>query len=189
MSDGRYDRVALALHWLSAVAVVGLLGLGLVMTRLARGSSLQFELYQLHKSVGITVLALTLLRLAWRWRHPPPALPEAMPAWEKRAAAANHRLLYALLLAMPLGGWAVVSVARFNVPTLLYGVLPWPHLPFLASLANKSPVEDLLTRLHDAGGWLFLPLLALHVGAALRHHWRLGDDVLRRMLPPPRRSP
>ncbi len=179
----RYDRVALLLHWLTALAVFGLLGLGFVMTSLPPASSLQFQLFQWHKSVGISVLALTLLRLAWRLLYRPPALPAAMPVWEKLAAEANHVLLYALLLLMPLCGWALVSVARFNVPTVLYGVLPWPHLPVLATLPDKAPVETLMRRLHDAGGWLLVALLALHIGAALRHHWLLGDDVLRRMLP------
>lgn len=184
MSDPlRYDRVALLLHWVTALAVFGLLGLGFVMTRLPPASSLQFQLFQWHKSVGITVLALTLLRLAWRLLHRPPALPAAMPAWEKWTAEANHVLLYALLSLMPLGGWALVSVARFTVPTVLYGLLPWPHLPYLATLPDKAPVEILLRRLHDAGGWFLLALLVLHIGAALRHHWLLGDDVLRRMLP------
>jgi cytochrome b561 len=179
----RYDSVAIALHWLTALAVVGMLAMGLIMTDLPRGSSLQFALFQLHKSVGVTILGLTVLRLGWRLAHRPPALPDEMPAWEKRAAHAGHLGLYALLLGMPLSGWAMVSASPRNIPTILYGVIPWPHLPVLSTLANKKPVADALEDLHSAAAWILIALLVVHVGAALRHHFLLNDDVLRRMLP------
>ena len=165
--------------------MLGLLVAGMTMTRLHPGSALQFSLYQLHKSVGITVLALTLVRIGWRLAHRPPPLPPTMPLWERRAAAAGHLGLYALLLAMPLSGWAAVSASLFNIPTVLYGLLPWPHLPGLATLAPpaKLAAEALLKQIHDAGAWTMLALLALHVGAALRHHFQLRDGVMARMLP------
>ena len=184
-ATNRYDSVALVLHWLTAAAVLGLLVAGMTMTRLHPGSALQFSLYQLHKSVGITVLALTLVRIGWRLGHRPPPLPPAMPAWERRAAAAGHLGLYALLLGLPLSGWAAVSASPFNIPTVLYGLLPWPHLPGLATLAPsaKLAAEALLKQIHDAGAWTMLALLAAHVGAALRHHFQLRDGVMARMLP------
>ena len=186
----RYDAVAMILHWLTAAAVLGLLVAGMTMTRLHPGSALQFTLYQLHKSVGITVLALTLARLGWRLAHRPPPLPETMPAWERLAAGATHLALYGLLLGLPLTGWAVVSASPFNIPTVLYGLLPWPHLPMLATLdpAGKHAAEAVLKQLHDAGAWTMAALLALHVGAALRHHFQLRDGVMARMLPRWRRD-
>jgi cytochrome b561 len=179
----RYDGVAMALHWLTALAVLGLLVVGLVMTDLPRGSALQFVLFQGHKSVGITVLLLTVARLAWRLAHRPPPLPASMPPWERAAAHAGHLGLYLFLLAMPLTGWALVSASPLNIPTVLYGVLPWPHLPILATLADKKPVAAALATTHGALAWILIALLVVHVGAALRHHVLLKDDVLRRMVP------
>ncbi|MEI7606988.1 MAG: cytochrome b [Rhodospirillaceae bacterium] len=190
-ASNRYDTVAMILHWLTAAAVLGLLVAGMTMTRLQPGSALQFSLYQLHKSVGITVLALTLIRIGWRLAHRPPVLPETMPGWERRAAAAGHLALYGLLLVLPLTGWAVVSVSPFNIPTVLYGLMPWPHLPGLATLppADKHAAEAVLKQLHDAGAWTMLGLLAVHVGAAVRHLLWLRDGVMERMLPRWRPTP
>ena len=179
----RYDGVAIALHWLMALAIVGMIALGLIMTDLPRGSTLQFSMFQLHKSVGVTVLLLTLLRLAWRLAHRPPALPDEMPVWEKLAAHAGHLGLYALMFGLPLSGWAVVSASPLNIPTVLFGVIHWPHLPLLSTLANKKPVAEALESLHSAAAWILIALLVVHAGAALRHHFLLKDDVLRRMLP------
>ena len=93
------------------------------------------------------------------------------------------------LLAMPLVGWAMVSASPYNIPTVLYGVIPWPHLPVLPELPNKAAVEGVLKLVHSYGAWLLMALLLLHVGAALRHHLALRDDTLWRMLPlVPRRS-
>ena len=143
----------------------------------------QFKLYQLHKSVGITVLLLALTRLGWRLTHRPPPLPAEMPSLEARAAEGTHALLYALMIGMPLVGWALVSASPLNIPTLLYGVVPWPHLPGLATLHDKRPVEAGLKLVHAYGAYALIALVALHAAAALRHHVLIGDDVLRRMIP------
>ena len=145
----RYDAVAIVLHWLTAFAVLALIGMGLVMTREHPGSHLQFVLYQWHKSAGVTVLLLTVLRLGWRVLHRAPPLPPAMPDWEKALAHAGHLTLYAVLLAMPLEGWALVSASVFNLPTVLYGLVPLPHLP----IAHDARVEAVLRQIHDAAGW------------------------------------
>ena len=178
-----YTRVAIALHWLSALAVLGLIGLGLVMTHGDLAPMRRFELYQWHKSLGITVLALSLLRLGWRLTHRPPPLPPTLPRHERAAAHAAHAVLYGLLLGLPLVGWAVVSASPFNLPTVLYGIVPWPHLPVLPDLSDKAAVEAVLKRVHAWGAWFLIGLPVLHVGAALRHHLALRDDTLRRMLP------
>lgn len=173
----RYDTVAIVLHWAMAAMILGLLVMGFVMTAQKPGSALQFQLYQGHKSVGITVLVLALLRLGWRLAHHPPPLPAAMPSWEKRLAHGGHAILYLLMLAMPLLGWAVVSTSPFNIPTILYGVVPLPHLPL------PHDLNAIAKLLHGMGAWTMIVTLAGHAGAALRHHHLLGDDVLRRMLP------
>ncbi|GJD49665.1 Cytochrome b561 [Methylobacterium crusticola] len=179
----RYTTVAILLHWLIALGVLGMIGIGLAMTRGGLAPMRQFQLYQWHKSLGITVLLLAVLRVAWRLLHRPPPLPAAMPRAERRAASAAHGLLYLLLLGLPLTGWAVVSASPFNIPTVLYGLVPWPHLPVLSDLPNKAPVEAALKLVHGYGAWVLIGLLLLHLGAALRHHLVLRDDTLWRMLP------
>jgi cytochrome b561 len=179
----RYSGVAIAIHWLTAIAILAQLAMGWTMTSLPPGSYLQFSLYQWHKSVGITILALSVLRLAWRLLHKPPPLPATMPAWEMRVAKAAHASLYILLIALPITGWAVVSASPFNIPTILYGILPLPHLPVLPDLEDKKAAESALALVHEVAVWILLLLLAGHIGAALRHHFLIHDDVLARMLP------
>ncbi|WP_158808264.1 cytochrome b [Beijerinckia sp. L45] len=179
----RYTIVAIAFHWLIALGVLLLICIGLAMTNLGLAPMRQFQLYQLHKSIGITVLILSLLRLIWRFGHRPPPLPAAMPRLEQRAASATHGVLYGLIIGMPLTGWAMVSASKYNIPTVLYGLVPWPHLPVFATLPNKAAVEAVLKQVHEYGAWVLIALLVLHVGAALRHHFALRDDTLWQMLP------
>lgn len=186
-SRQRYGSVAIVLHWLIAFAILGLLILGTVMVRLTPGSSLQFELYQWHKSVGITVLALSLLRLGWRLIHPPPALPVTLRPWERALARFTHVGFYVLMLALPVSGWMMVSASTWNIPTVLYGTVPLPHLPVLDTLENKKPVEDALKEVHEWLAITIAALLVLHVAGALKHHFVLRDDTLLRMLPRRRR--
>ncbi|MEH3148251.1 MAG: cytochrome b [Methylobacterium frigidaeris] len=179
----RYTVVAILLHWLIAFGILALIAMGLVMAHADIAPMQRFQLYQWHKSVGLTVLMLALLRLLWRVFHRPPPLPAAMPAAERRAASAAHLVLYGLMLGLPLVGWALVSASPFNIPTVLYGVLPWPHLPGFADLSDKAAVEGVLKLVHAYGAWFLGALVVLHVGAALRHHLVLRDDTLWRMLP------
>jgi cytochrome b561 len=179
----RYSAVAIVLHWLIALGIIALLAMGLVMTQLKLAPAVLFPLYQLHKSVGITVLFLVVLRVIWRLTHRPPALPAAMPAPERAASSVAHLLLYGLMLYMPLTGWAVVSTSPLNIPTVLYGLVPWPHLPVLSGLTDKKPVEAVLETLHAWGAWVVIGVVTLHVAAALRHHLITRDDILHRMLP------
>ena len=179
----RYTTVAIALHWLIAVAIATIVTIGLVMTHVKLTPFMQFRLYQLHKSIGITILVLVVLRLAWRLTHRPPPLPATMPKLEKQAAEGTHVLLYLFMLGMPLIGWALVSSSPLNIPTVLYGVIPWPHLPILPMLANKAAVEAVLKVVHAYGAFVLIALVLLHVAAALRHHVVIRDDILRRMIP------
>jgi cytochrome b561 len=182
-SVARYSAVAIVLHWLIALGILVLLVMGLVMTQIKLTPAVLFPLYQMHKSVGITVLFLVLLRVAWRLTHRPPPLPAAMPAAERVASGGVHLLLYGLMLFMPLTGWAVVSASPLNIPTVLYGIVPWPDLPVLPSLTNKKPVDAVLATVHAWGAWIVIGAVALHIAAALRHHIVARDDILRRMLP------
>jgi len=179
----RYTDVAILLHWTMAIGILCLIAIGLVMTQLHITPMLQFKLYQLHKSIGITVLIVAVFRLLWRLGHMPPLLPASLPPIERRAAEIMHRILYGFLIGLPLTGWALVSVSPYNIPTVLYGWVPWPHLPVFSTLHDKVSADAVLSRVHVYGAWFLIALLAIHAGAALRHHFMLRDDVLSRMLP------
>jgi cytochrome b561 len=187
-SSGRYTGVAIILHWVMALGVLALAGLGLVMVHSNLPLQRKFELYQLHKSIGVTILLTAFLRLGWRLMHKPPELPADMPSLERAAAVGGHLVLSFYLFALPLTGWALVSASVFNIPTFLYGVIPWPHLPILSTLSNKPPVEAFLKHVHAYGAWTLIAIVAGHAGAALRHHFTKHDDVLLRMLPRLNRS-
>jgi cytochrome b561 len=183
MHPSRYTLVAIILHWVMALGILALAGIGLAMTHLKLDPLRLFQLYQLHKSIGITILLAAILRLAWRLTHRPPALPASMTPFARKLAEGSHLLLYFSLFALPLTGWALVSASVLDIPTVLYGVVPWPHLPILSTLDNKKPVEDALKLVHAYGAWALIALVAGHAGAALHHHFVARDDVLRRMLP------
>jgi len=181
----RYNAVAMIIHWLTALMVIGLLVVGNIMADMPRTDPMKLDLYNWHKSFGVTVLLLTLIRIAWRLTHTPPALPDEMPAWEKRVAHLTHLALYILLLGVPLLGWAMVSAAPRSVPTVLFGTAIWPHIPFLADMdiEQKRALREVWEGLHASAAYTMLVLLVLHVGAALRHRLLLKDKVAQRMLP------
>ncbi|MCQ8239283.1 YceI family protein [Rhizosaccharibacter radicis] len=182
----RYGAVAQLLHWLIALLILGNLLLGWRMGTV-HGAA-QFRLFQLHKSFGITVLLLSLLRLGWRLGHRPPPLPAATPAVEAAAAHAVHWLFYGLMILMPLSGWALVSVRPHTIPTLLYGVIPWPFLPGLHGMAGAAQHRATLLAgsTHYWLAWGMVALAALHVGGALKHQFAPEGAVLPRMLFHPR---
>jgi cytochrome b561 len=182
----RYSRGAMILHWFIALAIIGMLIGGLVMANMLDQKPpppLAFTIVQFHKSLGITILLLSLVRLAWRFTHKPPALP-LMPAWQTGLAHLSHWGFYFMMLALPLTGWAMVSSSKFNLPTLLYFTqIEWPHIPFLV---GRTDLSHLFHESHEILGFLTIALLILHIGAALYHHFMLKDTVLRRMMPGPR---
>jgi cytochrome b561 len=179
----RYTIVAIILHWLIAIGILALLAIGLVMMHATITTATKFQLFQLHKSIGITILFLVLLRLLWRLFYAPPPLPETMPPLEKKAATGAHHLLYLAMIGLPLTGWALVSVAPINIPTILFGIVHWPHIPILSTLPDKKPIAAVVTAIHTYGAWALIAVIVLHAAAALRHHFFIRDDVLWRMLP------
>jgi Cytochrome B561 len=182
-STHRYGSVAILLHWTIAAIILGMLALGVVMTELSPGNRLKFVLYQWHKSFGVLVFLLSLVRLGWRLAHPPPPWPPTMAGWERLAAATTHGLFYALTLGLPLSGWMLVSASPWNIPTVPFGLFTLPHLSPLADHPDKRALADAFAHVHTAGALGIALLLVVHVAAALRHHLILGDDVLTRMWP------
>jgi cytochrome b561 len=183
-----YTTVAIALHWLIALAIIALLAAGLWMTDAIQAKdpatkAFAFKVYQWHKALGLTVLVLTVARIGWRMMNPPPPLPAGMSSIERAGAHLSHAAFYILMLAIPLAGWAMVSASKFGLPTMIFGLFEWPHIPMIADLANKEPVEVAAKALHKFMGWGLAALLGLHVTAALKHHFVNRDDVLARMVP------
>ncbi len=182
----RYTSVAIGLHWLIAVLVIGEIAGGFYLEELSDSASAErFQLIQLHKSFGITILLLTLARLAWRLGHRPPPLPSAMPGWQKTVARGLHIGFYVLLIGVPLGGWAMVSASPLaeTVKTYLFGVVPWPHLPFFHGVEDRKGLAHDILEAHELGAKLMAAMIVLHVGAALKHWLMDGDGVLESMLP------
>ncbi len=180
----RYSFVAMFFHWLIALLIIGQLIGGLVMVKLLpRASSLTFELYQFHKSIGITILGLSVLRLLWRLTHRAPALPETMPGWQRVMAGFSHIGFYVFMIGMPLIGWAMVSVSPLGIQTFLFKTIHLPHMPFWNGVENLEPIETLFKNIHEYVAYGAIALIVLHVGAALMHHFKDRDDVLIRMLP------
>ncbi|MGN6471864.1 MAG: cytochrome b [Rhizobiaceae bacterium] len=174
-----YGLVAIILHWTIAILIVGQWSLGKVMKNIA-DQRLSFDLIQWHKSFGLLILALALLRLIWRLANAHPALPADMSGLERQAAGWTHRALYALMLFMPLTGWGIASTTMLEIPTFAFYLFVVPDLP----LPRSDAAEVLWTSVHDVLGWVLLALVLLHVLAALRHHFLLHDGVLLRMLIP-----
>lgn len=172
-----YTRTAVALHWILALALAGLFGMGLYMADLPL-SPLRIKLFNWHKWAGICVLALSLLRLFWRLSHRPPALPEpieqAMPSWQLPIYHALHWVFYALFLLVPLIGWAYSSAAGFQV--VLFGVLPLPNW-----VPHDKALADWIKPWHEISAWTLACLVVLHVAAALKHHFVDRDGLLKRM--------
>jgi cytochrome b561 len=173
-THGRYSGVAIALHWLLAVLIVGTFCVGLYMHELPF-SPTRLKLYNWHKWAGVTILALSALRLLWRLTHRPPADPP-MPAWQRWAAHGAHWALYALFFLVPLAGWAYSSAAGF--PIVVFGVLPLPDF-----VAPDRALADILKQRHATLAFALAAVVALHIAAALKHHFIDRDGLLDRMRP------
>jgi cytochrome b561 len=169
---GRYTPTAIVLHWLLAIAIVTSFCVGLYMSDLPV-SPQRLKLYNWHKWAGVTILALSALRLLWRLGHRPPAdLP--MPAWQQAAAHWTHRALYLLFFAVPLVGWAYSSAAGF--PIVLFGVLPLPDF-----VPQDKALSLLIKPWHAYLAYALAALVVLHVAGALKHQFVDRDGLLSRM--------
>ena len=181
----RYGSVAMTLHWLIAASVLVNLCLGLYMADLPRSDTSRFILFQTHKSIGLTVLVLSLVRVGWRLINPIPPLPRGMNPALRFGAQATHVLLYFLIVAVPLAGWAMVSSSSLGLSTPYFGLFSWPNISFLTDLPHATKVQSfgLFKTTHTLLAYLMIGLFVLHLFGALYHQFLRRDDVLRRMIP------
>ncbi|MBP7453757.1 MAG: cytochrome b [Ottowia sp.] len=178
-STNNYTPMAKLLHWLLAVAIVGVFCVGLYMEGLPF-SPQKLKLINWHKWAGMTILILSALRIVWRLTHRPPALPgrvlAGMPAWQQAAHHGAHHLLYLLFFAVPLIGWAYSSAAGF--PIVLFGVLPMPDL-----LSVDKELAASIKPWHAYSAYALATLVVVHVAAVIKHQFIDRDGLLTRMLP------
>lgn len=172
----RYTNGAILLHWLTVLLVLLQLCLGFTFAEMERGPA-RSDLFTWHKTVGATILIVSLIRLGWRLAHKPPPFPEALPRWERIAATWNHRAFYVLLIALPLTGLAMISAGKSGV-TKLVGGIPLPMIPGLPESAGET-----FESAHIVLIWVTIALVVLHAAAALKHQFVDRARVAGRMPP------
>ncbi len=175
----KWGGVAKTLHWLLAVLILAMLTIGFYAADIVGLRSPEgFQWIQRHKSLGILVLALVLVRLVWRWQNVAPPIPTHVKPWERGAGKAAHILLYVLMLAMPVTGWLLVSTSSSGLKTEVFGLFTLPHL-----MGPDKAWHEAFETAHGLMGYALAGLILVHVAAALKHHFVYRDDVLKRMLP------
>ncbi len=174
-NEKKFGAVSQGFHWGVAAIVFTLLPLGWYMHDLPRGIE-KYRLVELHKSLGLLVLGLMIGRSLWRAFNPPPPLPAGLPNWEHRAAQLSHWGIYAVIFAQVMIGMSIVWAA--NSPLTFFG---WFALP--SPVSPDKAMQELAEEAHEILAYALCVLLAVHIGAALRHHFVLKNDILRRMLP------
>lgn len=179
-ADRRYGRVSIALHWLIAGLILAQIAFGVFIadvmpeTTASRGA-----IVDLHKSVGLTILMLSLVRLGVRVTHPAPPLPAHVPGWQRILARATQAAFYVLMIGMPLTGWLMTSGG--SRPIVFFGLFEFPKIPGVADLPRE--LRGSIHEAHETLARITLGLLVLHLAGALKHHFLDRDAVLWRMLP------
>ena len=168
-----YSLTARVLHWLIALVIFTVLPIGLVLEYLPDGPVQDF-LYNLHRSLGATLIPLVVLRVIWRLTHTPPPLPPDVPALQRYAASTVHFLIYLILIAQPIIGWIASSAYPATIP--VFGLFELPPL-----WSEDRALSDALFKVHWSLGVLLAALLCAHIGGALYHQFIRRDNVLARM--------
>lgn len=175
MNKTKYTPLAILFHWLTALGIFVCFPLGLYMSDLAL-SPRKLQLISYHKWLGVTIFAILVFRIIWRFFHQPPALPESMPAWQITASNLTHIALYFFMIAVPLSGWIMSSAKGFT--TVYLGIFPLPDL-----ISKDTVLAESLVDVHEFLNYALLLLVLLHIAAAIKHHFINHDSVLVRMLP------
>jgi cytochrome b561 len=175
-SPARYARTAVVLHWIVALLIIALLGIGWYMVGIPRNTPERAFFFNLHKSLGILAAIFIVLLIVWRIRHAAPAFPAAMARWERAAANLNHRLFYALMVLITLAGYFASSFSAYGPK--VFGIA-LPHWGW-----EDAAMRGNFTAAHRVGALIFAVLIAIHVAAALKHWLIDKDGGFQRMLPP-----
>jgi len=181
----RYGTVAMTFHWVIAILVIANICLGLYMADLPRSDPSKLMIFQWHKSVGLTVLTLSILRVLWRLVNPIPPLPAGMNPVLRLAARASHFLLYFLIVFIPLTGYIMVSASPLGNGTDYFGLFTWPNLPLFTGMTREQlhPIHETWESAHVILAWSAIVLIPIHIGAALYHGIIRRDGVFSRMVP------
>lgn len=174
-----YNKVAIWLHWIMAVLIIGQIIGGKVMLAM-NPAPFKWELFQLHKSFGFVILALSLMRLLWRLTHKAPPLPDGMKPFEKIGAKLSHWGFYILMVGTPVAGWVLISASVPQITTKIFKVVTVPDIP---GITRSEALNERMSDIHEYMAYAIIGLLVLHVAAALKHHFKDKDDVLTRMVP------
>ncbi len=175
-ASARYGNVAIALHWIVAVLVLVMIGLGLYMVDIPRGTPERSFFFNLHKSIGLTVFIIVLFRFWWRHKYPPPPLPSSMPAWQVTASNISHALLYMCLIMMPIAGFTASQFTKYGVT--YFGLFKIPPMG-----PQNKVLWDFFQGVHENTAYVLMFVLVVHVLAALHHLLITKDGVFQRMLP------
>ncbi|HTS53286.1 MAG TPA: cytochrome b [Burkholderiales bacterium] len=176
VSARRYDKVAIALHWLVALGVFVMVGLGWYMVGIAKGTPPRAFFYNLHKSIGVTVAIIVLVRVVWRWNHQPPPLPPGTASWVVNASRLSHSLLYALLVLMPVAGFTASNFTKYGVT--YFGLFKIGPL-----FAENKALYELFQGIHHAASEVLVIVIGIHIAGALKHLLIDRDGVFFRILP------
>lgn len=168
----QFGVIAIFFHWVMAILIIGLLCVGLYMTSMDKGPE-KMQLYDLHKSIGITVLILAFLRIFWRLSNPQPLLN--IPLWEKLSSRTLHWLLYGCMFIMPFSGWLMSAAAGYAVS--YFGIWTLPDL-----IAPNPVYKRFFAQTHEYVAYFLIAALLIHSLGALKHHFIDKDNILKRML-------
>jgi cytochrome b561 len=183
--SGKYTRTAMLLHWVIAVLIVA--NVALALSADAVPDPWVRPIIDTHKSIGITVLGLAILRLLWRAAHEPPPLPASHSRWERVGASATHAALYLLIFALPVSGWMHDSAWKLapTHPMRWFNLIPWPRIGWIENLdaATKENLHNVFFKAHAYFGYALYVLLALHILATLKHQFFDKEREFERILP------
>lgn len=193
-STTRYTRTAVILHWVIAIGIFAMFALGWFMTelpkeapkqmaydlfdlglytwRLAEEASPRTFYFNLHKSIGVTLLALIVIRILWRVTHRPPAMLSSYRAWERKLATGTHHLLYLFMIALPVSGVIMATYSKYGIK--------WFGIPFIKGLDNNE-MREVFEQIHEIFGLIILVMIILHITGALKHKFIDKDETLKRM--------
>ncbi len=181
----RYGAVAMFLHWMIAITIIANICIGLYASDLPFRDPDFMKLMWWHKSIGLLVLILSVLRVAWRWMNPAPPPPKGLDPWIRVLGSSVQHLFYFMIVVIPLAGWLMVSAGAHGHATSFFGLFNWPAFPGLSGLTRSAahPYHETFETIHVWLAWAMVGLVPLHILAGLYHHFIRGDNVLLRMVP------